>query len=159
MSSVLNGITQTLYSSLFISIYSHLETNLSSLIKEIENKTNQKIKSKHLKRDGSFIKCCLNYLSLVQNIELNSFNKTIGYLNDITHVRNVLTHSRGILPDENSKMKNSVLRFIDENTGIELNNKCVVITNEKFIENLINKTNEFLIELIIFINENLPQQK
>lgn len=151
---ILNGITQTLYSSLFISIYSHLETNFSSLIKEIETKSNRKIKSKHLKRDGSFINCCLNYLTLVQNLELSSFSKTIGYLNDITYVRNVFTHSRGILPEEESKMKKAVLRFIKDNSGIELNNKCVVITNEKFIENVINKTNEFLLKLIIFINKS-----
>jgi hypothetical protein len=151
---ILNGITQTLFSSLFVSIYSHLETNLSALIKEIELSTKNKIKSKHLKRDGSYINCCLTYLKLVQNLDLNSFTETIIYLNDITNVRNVFTHSRGILPRETSKLKTSIFRFVKENEGVEINNNLIIITNGKFIENVIIANNKFLLRLINHINEN-----
>jgi len=152
--NVLNGISQTLFSSLFVAIYSHLETNLSSLIKEIEISSKNKIKAKHLKRDGSFIKCCFTYLELVQNLDLSSFKNSITYLNDITNIRNIFTHTRGILPKENSKLKSSVIRFVKQNDGIELSGSLIIITNENFITQVINENMNFLLRLINFINNN-----
>lgn len=149
---ILKGITQTLFSSMFVSVYSLLETNLSSLIKEIETITDHRIKSKHLKRDGSFINCSLNYLKLVQNLDLNSFEETIEFLNDITIVRNVFTHTRGIVSKENKGIRNRVLKFINDNDGIELKDNFIVITDEGFIDCIIEKNNSFFMTLINHIN-------
>lgn len=148
----LDGITQTLFRSLFVSIYSHLETDLSSLIKEIENSTESNIKSKHLKKDGSYINCCFNYLTLVQKLDLTGFNTTIKHLHNITLIRNVFTHTRGILPKENNKLKKSIVKFIKKNDNIELKGDLIAITNEKFITTTIKENKDFLLKLINFIN-------
>lgn len=149
---ILTGITQTLFSSIFVSIYSHLETNLSLIISEIETCTEYRIKSKHLKRDGSFINSLLNYLKLVQNIDLNNFQDSIDYLNDITFVRNIFTHTRGILPKENTKIKRRVVNFINENDGIQLRDNFIIITKEEFLEKIIDKNSIFLLKLINFVS-------
>jgi len=152
--NILNGIMQTLYNALFVSIYSHLETNLAAIIKELEIKTDYKIKSKHLKRDGSFMNSCFNYLKLVQNLDLKDFNERIKYLNAITLIRNTFTHTRGFLPKESNKTIILITEFIDQNEGIEIDNGLITIKNEKFIDNTLQKNKDFLIQLINFINQS-----
>lgn len=151
---ILQSISQTLYSSLFISIYSHFEINFSALIKEVEKSTNHRIKSKDLRRDGSTINCFINYLILVHSIDLLNFKNNIQYLSDLTFIRNIFTHSRGLVPKENNKSRTQFLNFIKSTKGIELKENQIIISDKRFILKVIEENNIFLIRLINHLNEN-----
>lgn len=133
----------TLFSSFFIMIYSHMETELIRYCRDLEKRDPQRVKLSDLAGKSGVVKS-MNYLTKVQQIEFSLENSLEWMrIKGFQNLRNCIVHSQGSLDefekrDELSKfirLKDSKIKLQDDAICILDRDFCsdALVTMEKFL--------------------------
>lgn len=87
-----DNFDQILYSSQIVIIYSHLEFWLSKIAKQLEHRTNSKIKLTDLNESGDLEKA-KKYITLIGEIEMTDLNEDWTEIMDYKAIRNIIVHN------------------------------------------------------------------
>lgn len=141
---------RTIFCSLLFSCYSKFESNLMSLIAELEENLPKRIKSRDLRKDGSHIDLIIKFLDKVYEVDVRKID--LSFFRGLNKSRNILIHNNGKIPiDYNGR--NKLIDFVDKNEGIVLIEDCLVIEDYIFLENTRTELSQIIMCIISMINE------
>ena len=128
--------------SLFISIYSLLETYMNDVCDMLKENQKIAISVGDLSGNGIFRAQC--YLQKVLNVDFPASHKTWQKISNYNRIRNCLVHSSGQVTDDTNKQ---LLRFIKNNPLIDLNPIHRIHLQEGFVDEVCDSIESFVNDL------------
>ncbi|MHA1613443.1 MAG: hypothetical protein ACTSYJ_01285 [Candidatus Thorarchaeota archaeon] len=137
-----------LNNSLFVTIYSCMESNVYGLSKRFEKSTPHNIELKDLKGKG--IKLYQTYLKKVQGVDFPDTSSAWNRIKLFQKVRNFIVHSNGKLDSSKNDDRNAkiVIEYVRDNPDmISLDKYAGIIISEKCNAEFIEVIQSFLLDL------------
>ena len=127
--------------SLFISAFSYFETFMLSQAKQIEKKTNSKIRLKDIKGKGD-LDCYRKYINLIGEIEfVSNSSKEWQEISEFKTIRNSIIHKYGVIDKKVNLIKKYDLYYGESE-------KMIRIKNIEFLKDFCKSSIDYMTELV-----------